>query len=312
MSGDSANTPKAPFTGSAYWAIALFLIFIWGSAFNMIDVALEYISPLWLVSYRLIIAAAMLIGFVVITGKRLPPLSDKRWLWYILMGMTGMAIPFYLTATGQTKIDGGISAILVGVMPLLTIVLAHFFTAEKLTLRKFFGFAVGFVGTIILFLPDNFSLSLIQNWQSQMLVLGAAFCYASTTIIAKRAPQIDAAIGAAMMAFCAAIAGTIMAGLSEPVPSSIPPLGWAMILGLAVGSTGIATIVYLAVIDRNGPTELAKINYFPPFVAMFIGVTILEQPFTWRIAIAFAVIMFGVWFARSRVTSSDPLGPKTD
>jgi len=295
---------KPPFTGPAYWAVALFLIFVWGSAFNMIDVALRYITPLWLVSYRLIIAAVLLVGFVLFNGKRFPPLKDRRWIWYTVLGLTGMSIPFYLTATGQEKIDSGISAILVGVMPLLTIVLAHFFTTEKLTVKKFFGFSIGLIGTIILFLPENFSLALIQDWMSQLLILGAAFFYAVTTILAKRAPKTDAAIGAAMMAVCAAIAGTVMAGLSDPLPVAIPPLGWAMIVGLAVGSTGIATIVYLAFIDRNGPTELAKINYFPPFVSVLIGVFVLGENFSLRIALAFGTIMLGVWIARSRPNPS--------
>jgi len=79
-----------------------------------------------------------------------------------------------------------------------------------------------------------------------------------------------------------------------------------MIFGLAIGSTGIATIVYLAMIDRNGPTEVARINYFPPFVSVFIGVLILGETFTPRIAIAFATIMLGVWVARNRVKKVAP------
>jgi len=151
----NAIAEKTPFSGVNYWMAALFLIFVWGSAFNMIEVALDYISVLWLVSYRLIIATLLLVGYVIISGKRFPPLRDKRWLWYIGLGLTGMTIPFFLTATGQEKIDSGLSAILIGVMPLMTIVLAHFFTTEKLTPRKFFGFAIGLIGTIILFLPEN-------------------------------------------------------------------------------------------------------------------------------------------------------------
>lgn len=312
MQGESQTSEKKPYSGPAFWGIALFLIFVWGSAFNMIDVVLEYISPLWLVSYRLIIAAALLIGFALITGKKLPPLRDRRWRWYVLLGLTGMAIPFYLTATGQKTIDSGISAILVGIMPLLTIILAHFFTDERLTLRKFFGFAIGLVGTVILFLPENFSLELIQDWRAQTLVLGAAFCYALTTILVKRAPETDAAVGAAMMAFCAAIAGTLIAALSEPLPTDIPALGWGLILALAIGSTGIATIVYLALIERNGPTAVAQINYFPPFVAVLIGVLVLREPFTLRIALAFAIIMFGVWFAKSRPNPSALSKQQTD
>jgi len=300
QSSQSLPKSKAPFSGAAYWSMAFFLIFIWGSAFNMIEVALDYVSAVWLVNYRLIIAAILLVAYVLISRKKFPPLGDPRWVWYLGLGLTGMTIPFFLTATGQEKIDSGISAILVGVMPLMTIILAHFFTNEKLTGRKFIGFAVGLVGTIILFLPENFSLDLIQNWDYQLFTLGAAFCYALTTILVKRAPETDPAIGAAMMAVCASISGTALALSKEPIPLSIAPMGWLMILALAIGSTGIATIAYLSLIDRNGPTEVAKINYFPPFVSVFIGVLVLSEPFTARIAIAFATITLGVWIAKNR------------
>jgi len=95
----NAIAEKTPFSGVNYWMAALFLIFVWGSAFNMIEVALDYISVLWLVSYRLIIATLLLVGYVIISGKRFPPLRDKRWLWYIGLGLTGMTI--YSVSAGE-------------------------------------------------------------------------------------------------------------------------------------------------------------------------------------------------------------------
>ncbi len=74
-------------------------------------------------------------------------------------------------------------------MPLATIVLAHFFVqGEQLSWRKSLGFIIGFAGIIILFLPDNFALELIQNWQSQALIIIGATLYAVNAILIKRAP----------------------------------------------------------------------------------------------------------------------------
>ena len=109
-----------------------------------------------------------------------------------------------------------------------------------------------------------------------------------------------------MMTVWGALVALIIALYMDSFPIQVATEGWLAIIGLAVGSSGLATIVYLSVIDRNGPTELAKINYFPPFVAVLLGVVWLGEPFTPRIAIAFAIIMFGVWFAKSRPNPSNP------
>jgi len=297
---NDAQSQAGPLTGIGLWSAALFLIVVWGTAFNMVDVGVRYMSPIWLVAFRTLLAGLLILAYALLKGYRLPPLKDSRWLWYIGLGVSGMTLPFFLISWAQETIDSGISAILVGVMPLITIFLAHYFTHEKLSWRKVIGFCIGLIGTIILFLPENFSFGLIANWKAQLLALAAAVCYGLTTVGAKMAPDTPSEVGAAMMTMSAAIVAFLFAGFSGPVPIDVPPLGWMMVAGLAIGSTGVATIVYLQVIDRNGPTALAKINYFPPFVSVIVGILVLGEPFTPRIAIAFGTIMFGVWIARNR------------
>lgn len=312
MMGESSNPQKRPYSGLSYWAAALFLVVIWGSAFNLIEIAIRHVDVTWLVSFRLFIGAVCLGTLALMTGRKFPPFKDTRWLWYLVLGMTGMTFPFLLTAEGQKEIDSGVSAILVGVMPLMTIVLAHFAKMEQLTWRKLIGFAIGLIGTFILFMPEDFGLKLVEEWRSQTRVLGAAFFYAVTTVLAKKAPDTDPLIGAVIMTLWGAAIATAIALLSDPVPGAMALEGWISIAALALGSSGIATAVYLSVIARNGPTELAKINYFPPFVAVLLGVVWLGEPFTWRIGVAFAIIMFGVWFAKSKPNPSNPSKPKTD
>lgn len=266
----------------------------------MVDVGVRYLTPAWLVALRLIFAAILMVTYAVFAGHKLPPIRDKRWIWYIVLGFIGMALPFYLISWAQVNIESGTSAILVGVMPLMTIFLAHYLTTEKLSVRKVSGFLIGLIGTTVLFLPEDLSFGLIERWEAQIIALVAAFCYALTTVGAKRAPETHAAVGAAIMTIGAAAIATIFAISVDPIPVDVPAIAWWMIAGLAIGSTGVATIVYLQVIERNGPTTLARINYFPPFVSVLVGIWWLKEPFTPRIAIAFALIMLGVWVARNK------------
>jgi len=281
-----------------FLAYAITLILVWGSAFTMVDVAVISLSPIWLVASRIALAAVLVTAYIYFKGLRLPKLSDVRWRWYAVIGTTGMVLPFFLIGEGQKTIDSGISAILVGAMPLITIILAHFFTDERITPMKLIGFIIGFCGIIVLFLPKDFSLSLVSDWKAQVFVLMAAFCYGMTTVTAKRAPQTNSEVGAAMMLICGAVIAMVWA-LVEGIPATPPdPIAYWMVLGLAVGSTGIATIMYLHMIDVKGPTTLAAINYFVPVASVLFGVWLLDEKITLQVVLAFITIIIGVIISR--------------
>jgi len=284
---------------AVFWGIALTLIFVWGTAYTLVSVAVRDVSPIWLVSARTALAAILLVSYAKFRGRTFPPLTDARWLWYGGMGLTGIVLPFFFFAIAQKTVDSGICAIIGSAMPLMTIVLAHFFVNETLTWRKFLGFITGFAGVVVLFLPNDFSLELVSDWRAQLIALLAAALYAVTTIAAKRAPDTAPSVAAAMMVTSGAVVSGI-AALTSGIPAEIPPpiAIWAMI-GLGIGSTGFATILYLNIIQKTGPSTLARINYFPAIVSVAAGVWFLQEPFTWRIVIAFVVIVIGMVISRS-------------
>lgn len=304
-----------PLPRPAFLALSAALILIWGSAFNFVGVAVDHISPFWLTAWRLVVAAFFLTAYTYATGARLPALSDTRWLWYSGLGLTGAVIPFLLMAKGQLTVDSGLTAVIVGAMPLLTILLAHFFTEEKLTPFKVLGFFIGFLGVAVLFMPEEFGVGLTGDWGAQLIILGAAFCYAFTTVAAKRAPATAAATGSAIMMIAAAIAGVASALIYDPGGHVPNATALTMILLLGFGSTGVATILYLVFIDRAGPSAMARLNYFPPVISVIFGVWFLGEPFTWKLVVAFVVIIIGVMVSRiglNRSASPDLSELQTD
>jgi len=264
----------------------------------MVGAAVRTLSADWLVAYRMIIGAIVVLIYSHIIGHRLPPLRDSRWIWYFIMGITGASLPFILMAHGQKTVDSGLSAIIVGTMPLITILLAHFFTSEKLTTWKLIGFFIGFVGTVVLFLPENLSFGLVEDWRAQSLILLGAFFYAVTTIIASCAPETPSPIAAAMMLTIGAVISSIWAAAVAGPPPVPEMTAFLCVLGLGLGSTAIATMTYLWVIDMAGPSTLARINYFVPVCSVILGVTIMKEELDWRIFVAFFVILIGVIVSR--------------
>lgn len=303
---------KLPLSRPALIALCLVLILIWGSAFNFVGVAVDNISPYWLTAWRLVVGAVTLSLYALVTGHRFPPLRDKRWIWYSALGLTGAVIPFLLMAKAQLSIDSGLTAVIVGAMPLITIVLAHFFTHEKLSPFKIFGFFLGFLGVAVLFMPDQFKFGLTSDWKAQLIVLVAACCYAGTTVSAKNAPKTSAPIGSAIMMIAASIAGLTAALITDPGGHMPNATALTMILLLGFGSTTVGTILYLVFIDRVGPSAMARLNYFPPMVSVLFGVWFLAEPFTWKLVVAFVMILIGVMVSRIGSNRSAGFsGPRT-
>lgn len=75
-------------------------------------------------------------------------------------------------------------------------------------------------------------------------------------------------------------------------------MGVWMAIGLGIGSTALATILYLYVIQETGPSVMAKINYFVPLASVIFGVGLLGEAFSWRMVVSFVIIVIGVMVSR--------------
>lgn len=289
---------------SNLWLLVPITLLLWGTEYTLVGtIDATIVSEAWQVAIRMVFAALLMVGFVYMRGNKLPNLIDKSWLFYGTMGFIGMTIPFYLIARGYNEgVDSGLISILIGVTPLFTVILAHFFVrSEPLTKLKSLGFFIGFIGVCVLFLPNNLSWALVDNWQAQALIVLAAFGYAATSVLGKRAPERPASIGAALMliggAFSALLGAFLLAG--SEIPSTIPP---AKIIGalaaLTIGATFFGNLLYLRLLQISGPSLIAKINYIVPIVAIISGMVFLNEGLKSRYLLALIIILAGLYIAR--------------
>lgn len=137
------------------WIALGILTVLWGSAFAFIGYTVDFLPPMALIFVRLSLAAMILLGWAIFRGRRMPPLTDKRWLWFTGLGFFGNTLPFFLIAWGQLSLDSALTGILVATMPLATLGLAHVFVpGERMNAQKLIGFLVGFGGVIVLMGPS--------------------------------------------------------------------------------------------------------------------------------------------------------------
>lgn len=293
-----------------HWLLLFALVAMWGSAFMFTGIAVRGFSPAALVTIRLVIAAALLTALVLARGQWLP-WTRRFWLFSIAISLAGNCVPFWLISFGQQRIDSGLAGILMGIMPLTTMALAHFFVpGERLNAIKVAGFVVGFGGLVTLIGPEALLELRGQGTELlyQLAVLGGAICYAINAIVARHRPPADPLVAAA---------GVMLAGSAIMLPIggvpvstqliSVPPAPLAAMLALSVVATAIATVVFLKLVTTAGPSFTSFINYLIPVWALFMGVVFLgEQPGA-RVVMALVLILSGI--ALSEVGSRRGLKP---
>ena len=132
------------------WGLLLALVAMWGSAFMFMKIGVATVPPATLAASRIVLAAALLYCLMRARGLTLPP-PGRRWLPLTALGILGNALPFFLIAWGQQTIDSALAGILISAMPLVTMVLAHFFVSgEHIIRHRALRLAEGFAGGVVL------------------------------------------------------------------------------------------------------------------------------------------------------------------
>lgn len=266
----------------AHWLLLLALVAMWGSAFTLTGVAVRGFSPSTLVAVRLLMGAVLLTGLVVLRRLRFP-LLPRFWLFSLLISLAGNCVPFWLISFGQQRVDSGLAGILMGIMPLTTMVLAHFFVqGERLNVVKLAGVGIGFVGLVVLIGPA--ALLEIEGQGStlvyELAILGGAVCYAINAILARHRPPADPQVAAAGVMLMGSLLMAPIGLPDAPAELAVAPSGplWAL-LALGVIATAIATVVFLKLVTVAGPSFTSFINYLIPVWAVLMGVVFLgERP----------------------------------
>ncbi len=280
-----------------HWAVFLTLGAIWGSSFLWIEIALREIGPITLVAFRVFFG--LLFGAVVIISQRIPlPRTLKEWAPLIVLGLTNIAIPFFLISWGQKSIDSGVASILDATVPLFTILVAHFMLHDdKMTAPKVMGLLVGFAGVVVLMSKDIGAST--GSLLGQLAVILACVFYAASSIIARVFTEDTPATlrGLGPLASASAVMITSAFIFESPIKVPALPITWVALLWMGVFGSGLAFIMLFYLIHEIGPTRTTMVTYLFPLGGVTLGVIFLNEQLTWQIVTGAALILISLGIA---------------
>ena len=287
--------------GVRLWFLIVILSIIWGASFFFVEIAIEKMTPLTIVLFRVGFAAFLLLGFVRLTGRKMPK-NPGIWGAFLALGALNNVIPFSLITWGQNHIDSSLAAILNATAPVFSVILAHFLTKdEPLTKNRLAGVLFGWGGVALLIGIDALNGVGIKI-AGQVAVLGAALLYALAAIFARRFKDIDPVVVAAGMLTGSTIIMIPLAFIIEQPFSLDPtPVTWAALFGLSAISTSLAYIIYFYVLSKAGATNLLLVTFLIPVSAIFLGMMLLGETPGWNAFTGMGLIFIGLVFIDGRL-----------
>lgn len=261
------NLRKCRTMGRLEWLQLLALSLLWGGSFLFNGLAVREVPPVTIVFLRVALAAAVLNLVLVFRGRPLS-LEKRAWKDFFGMGLLNNALPFLLIVWGQTHIASGLAAILNSSAPLFTILLAHKLTRdEKATGHRLAGVVIGILGVCLVVGPALFP-RLDGHLGAQLAVLAAAFSYACAGLFGRRFSRRGVApVVSATGQVTAASLIMLPFWLAGDRPwQLVPPgaVGWLALLGLALGSTVLAYLLYFRLLATAGASNLLLVTLLIP------------------------------------------------
>lgn len=295
----------------------LFICFVWGASFIMMDRASHALGPISIALCRLLGGAAVVALFWWWKGPRVQ-IKATDWGNIFFVAVVANAIPFALQP--YTMIQAGEHAyfgMMVALVPLATILISIPMLNVWPTSRQIVGVLGGIV-CMILAVYDGSNRGIALNLV--LLALLVPICYATGNAYVKwkleHLPALPLTTLFLGLGGLALLPLQLMPGLLDrwqlggPAEPHDWPLALASVAFLSTVSTGVAILLFVQLIKNHGPLFAGMVTYVVPVLALLWGQYDSERLTSLQLAAiggVLAMVALVQWGAAGRPAASNAL-----
>ncbi len=254
-----------------HWPSVLF-VFLWSTGFIGSKYGVAFAEPLTLLSIRFIIAAIVLSALVPVLQEPWPS-TGSHFFHATVVGVLlhGVYLGGVFIAIHR-GVDAGFSALVVGLQPLLTVLIAALWLRESITRVKLLGVLAGLAGITLVLVDRDVAFEAVHSVDA----LGLLFCVMALlgitlgTLYQKRfCSDVPLVSGAVVQYASAALVAYPMSRAFETqvinwTPTFIAALAWLVVV-LSIG----AVLLLMKLLQRGEAGQVASLFYLvPPLVAI--------------------------------------------
>jgi drug/metabolite transporter (DMT)-like permease len=281
---------------------ALFVL-LWSTGFIAAKFGLPYAPPLTFLLVRFALVAALMTLVVLATNAPWP--SSRREVGNVVL-VAWLVHGVYLGGVFIALSRGmpaGTAAMIVGLQPIVTVVLARVWLGERIAARQWVGLALGLVG---LWLVVRHKIRLDADpWALVATACALAGISVGTLWQKRHASHVDLRTGAVIQ-FAACTALYLPLAFAFESPSSVqwaPPFVFAIGWSVVVLSVGAISLLYW-LLRHGAASGVASLFYLVPPVTALMAFLLFDERLDAAAIAGMVVIAVAVALARPAASTA--------
>ena len=245
--------------------------------------------------YRAVLAAALILVYLTVTGQSLPIGTIRRELPLLIISGMAMGINWVLLFQAYRFTAISMATLSYYFAPVIVIVACPILFREKMTPRQLICFVMSTAGLVLIIGAGGAGNG--TDLIGVLFGLGAAVFYATVILMNKFIRQVTGIhrtliqFGGAILILLPYVAFTGGFHLG-----SLDGRGWICMLIVGLVHTGITYCMYFSSLKDLSGQETAVLSYMDPLVATLISVLLLGEPMTPAQALGGVMILgFTLW-----------------
>lgn len=276
------------------WAFPGVFVILWGTGFIGAKLGLPYAEPATFLSVRYLFVVALLVPICLVARAPWPSTHAET----LHMAFAGALLQAGYIGGVFFSIDAGmpagVSALIIGIQPILTAVASAPMLGERTNLRQWLGLALGVLG-VALVVREKTVFEGVGAAAVLLSVLALVSITLGTLWQKKYCARVDLRTGAAIQ-FGAALA--LLAPIS--LLAETHQIRWSaefvfaisyLVLVLSLG----ATLLLFWLIRHGAATKVASLMYLVPPCTALIAWPLFGETYTVFSAAGMALAMIAVW-----------------
>ncbi|HET7483339.1 MAG TPA: DMT family transporter [Actinomycetota bacterium] len=253
-------------------------------------------GPLPLLAVRFTIASVLLVGFHLVTGRRLW-IGRNNVVKLVVMGAFGYGLEASLFFAALERAPAGIVGLVFYSYPMWTAIIGFATKVEPFRFRTVAALAMGTLGVALVFSLPHASLS------GPLLALTAAVAVAIYFVVIQVVLANVDPSAAALWTTVGAAAGTWVAQAVARQP--LPPAALTPALALGIASA-VAFVALYAAIVRIGSARAAVAAMLEPVTTLVLAAIFLNETITGRVVVGAALVVAALPVLASTKKTSVP------
>lgn len=293
--------------------IVILMYAVWSSVFSLGKIALQVSPPLFLTAARMLLASALLFGFLACFRRKDFRFQKKQFLGIALVAFFGMYLTNALEFWSLQHLTAAKTCFIYSLGPFFTVFFSYLHFKEKMSMRKWIGLCIGFGAIIPVLLigkdpGELLSIIPFLSWP-EIAMIGASACTVYGWVLMRVVLKNEqGGVSPIMLNASSMLLGGLMALANSffidswnPLPVSNASMGGFLqgVVMMTLISNVLCYNLYGMMLKRFTATFVSVLGLLSPIFASLNSWLLLGEAPSPIIFASTVIVGFGAWLVYS-------------